>query len=410
VPAAAGVLQERSAPVAKHSAAAAASPIQGELANLTTVEMAAKFIAKNPKLTPSETGKREAKWTEKTRSQFETAMRLLQKSMGTKPFVALTNEDLGTLLEYFDGLPPNHHKSPRHGPMSLAEICAEAQKDVKRGKLAKSALGLNIPTLNRHFRFIRMAHEWCRGRLPQLQALEWAAYSFNDSRSARDQRDPFPPEVARKLFLLPPWHGCANRRQRFRPGREVFHDSVYWVLPIIWYSGMRREEACKLQVSEVVLSPEGIWYFDVVDSEAGRLKNVASRRRVPIAAELLRLGLLDFVNIMKNAGEKLLFPELVSDTRAMGEIYYRHAWKKLLEVFDGSTAGLTTHGIRHMVADELKAAGIDHEVRADLLGHALEDETGGRYSKAARLRILKEAVDKIPVVTNIVRKEPVWRP
>ena len=130
---------------------------------------------------------------------------------------------------------------------------------------------------------------------------------------------------------------------------------------------------------------------------------------MPIAAELLRLGFLDFVNVMKNAGEKLLFPELVSDTRAMGEMYYRRAWKKLLDVFEGSTEGLSTHAIRHMVVDELKAAGILHEVRADLLGHALEDETAGRYSKAARLSILQEAVDKIPVVTKTVRKAPVWR-
>lgn len=389
---------------------AAPPPVEGELADLTAEQMATKFITANPKLTASLTGKREARWTDKTRSQFEAAMRLLQKSMGKKPFVALTNEDLLQLLEHFDGLPPNHHKSPRHGPMSLAEICSEAQVEVKRGKLKKTELGLNIPTLNRHFRFIRMAHTWCRKHLPQLKDLNWEAYSFRDSRNARDQRDAFPVGVARKLFLLPPWHGCANRRQRFKPGREIFHDSIYWVLPIIWYSGMRREEACKLQVHEIVLSPEGIWYFDVVASEAGRLKNTASRRRVPIANELLRLGFLDFVNVMRNAGERLLFPELASDTRAMGEMYYRHAWKKLLDVYDGPAQGLTTHAIRHMVADELKAAGIDHEVRADLLGHALEDETGGRYSKAARLSILKEAVDKIPVVTKTIRKEPVWRP
>jgi integrase len=402
--------RELPAPAKTVRAAAAETPIEGELANLTAEQMARKFVEANPKLTASMTGKREARWTDKTRSQFETAMRLLEKSMGTKPFVELTNEDLRQLLEHFDGLPPNHHKSPRHGPMSLEAICAEAQSEVKKGKLEKKALGLNIPTLNRHFRFIRMAHTWCRKQLPQLNELNWEAYSFRDSRNARDQRDAFPVDVARKLFLLPPWQGCANRRQRFKPGREVFHDSVYWVLPIIWYSGMRREEACKLQVSEIVLSPEGIWYFDVVASEAGRLKNTASKRRVPIASELLRLGFLDFVNVMRNAGEKLLFPELASDTRAMGEMYYRHAWKKLLEVFDGPTEGLSTHAIRHMVADELKAVRIDHEIRADLLGHALEDETGGRYSKAARLAVLQEAVDKIPVVTKTVRKEPIWRP
>lgn len=385
-------------------------PVSFEWANLTPEQIAKKFVEQNPKLMGSATGKREGKWTEKTRSQFESAMRLLQKSIGPKPFASLTNRDLGQLLEHFDGLPPNHHKSPRHGPMSLAEICAEAQQEVRSGKLSKSALGLNVPTLNRHFRFIRMAHEWLRRGDPQLPALNWKDYSFDDARSAREQRDPFPVDVARKMFRLPPWHGCANRRLRFKPGREIFHDSLYWVFPIIWYSGMRREEACKLQVNDIARSAEGIWYFDVVDTEAGRLKNTASKRRIPIADELLRLGLVEFVSAMRSAGESLLFPELLSDTRRLGDTYYRLGWSKLLAAFEGSDGAVTIHGIRHTVADELKAAGVDHEVRADLLGHSLESETAGRYSKAARLSILREAVNKIPVVTSALRRETITRP
>jgi len=54
----------------------------------------------------------------------------------------------------------------------------------------------------------------------------------------------------------------------------------------------------------------------------------------------------------------------------------------------------------------LKAAGITEEVRADLLGHAMESETAGRYSKASRLVTLKMAVDRIPHVTRAVRPAP----
>ena len=374
-------------------------------ATLTAEQAAAKFIDENPKLRGSATGKREAKWTPKTRSQFETAMRLLQKSMGTTPFVAMSNDDLRRLLSHFDGLPPNHHKSPRHGPMSLEEICAEARAEVAAGRLARDALGLNVPTLNRHFRFIKTAHDWMRQQTGAA-ALDWKAFSFDDGRTAREQRDAFPVAVARKIFLLPPWHGCANVRQRLKPGREVFHDSLYWVFPILWYSGMRRAEACKLQVSDIVRSEDGIWYFDIDVTDAGRLKTSSSRRCIPLADELLRLGLLEYVAAMKHAGEVLLFPELVSDTRPMGDTYYRMGWNKILAVLENKQDGLTLHGIRHTVADELKAAGITEEVRADLLGHAMESETAGRYSKASRLVTLKMAVDRIPQVTRAVRPAP----
>jgi integrase len=76
---------------------------------------------------------------------------------------------------------------------------------------------------------------------------------------------------------------------------------------------------------------------------------------------------------------------------------------KILACLEEKPDDLTLHGIRHTVADELKAAGISEEVRADLLGHTLESETAGRYSKASRLSILLEAVNKIPIVTSAVR-------
>jgi integrase len=371
-----------------------------DFATLTAIEAGEKYVADNPKLMGA--GKREGKWTDKTLSQFRTAMRLVQKSIGTKPFWTLSRADIQQLLVHFDGLPPNHHKTPRHDAMTLAEICQEAQDEIKAGRLHADKLGLNIPTLNRHFRFIRAVHDWMGREVDQVERIDWSQFIFTDTRSAREQRVAFPVELGRKLFRLPPWHGCSNRLRRFRPGREIIHDSVYWVLPIIWYSGMRREEACKLQVTDVG-NEDGIWFFDVDDTEAGRVKSNSSKRRIPVADELIRLGFIAFLDACKGAGRELLFPELVSGTRRMGDTYYRLCWNHLMAALGDEAEGLTLHGIRHMVADELKAAGVNEEARADLLGHTLASETAGRYSKASRLNNLAVLVNKIPVVTSTVK-------
>lgn len=380
--------------------AAPRAPIPSEFANLTAQEFASKYIEDNPKL--SESGKRGGKWTAKTRTQFESAMRLLEKSMGSKPFAELHTQDLKRLLAHFDSLPPNHHKSPRHNPMTLDEICTEAQVEIREGRLDPSELGLNVPTLQRHFRFIRMAHEWLRKQVKGIAELDWQAFAFEDDRPARDQRKTFPVDLARKLFRLPPWHGCAGVRHRFKPGREIYSDSFFWVIPIVWYSGMRREEACKLLVTDIAQDADGLWYFDVDDTEAGRIKTTSSRRQIPFAEELIRLGLPEFVAAQRGKGEALLFPELTKTNKGLGETFYRHCWKKLMPLLEADTAGLSLHSIRHTVADELKAAGVPEEVRADLLGHVLETETAGRYSKASRLAILKNAVDQIPCATRAV--------
>ena len=70
----------------------------------------------------------------------------------------------------------------------------------------------------------------------------------------------------------------------------------------------------------------------------------------------------------------------------------------------------TIHGIRHMVADELKAASVSEEVRADLLGHTLQSETAGRYWKASRLETLRTAVNTIPIVTSSIEKATIRIP
>lgn len=388
---------------------AATPPVPGEWAALTCVEAGEKFLAENPKLLGSGTGKRQARWDDKTLKQFRTALRLLHKSVGDEPFWSLRQADILELMADFDRLPPNHHKSPRHDAMSLKEIGAEAQRDIQAGKLSEAELGLGIGTMNRHFGFIRQLHDWMRRHVPQAQQIEWGDVIFADRRSAREQREAFSVELGRKIFTLPPWRGCESRSRRLKPGRQVFHDALYWVFPVLWYTGMRREEACKLQVTDIARDEDGVWYFDIADTEAGRVKTTSSRRRIPIADELLRLGFIDFVEAIRERGARLLFPELLSPTRKMGDSYYKQCWDKIRGAL-GETDSITLHGIRHMVADELKAAGVAEEIRADLLGHTLESETAGRYSKASRLAILRDAVNQIPVITSTLKPEPVNLP
>ncbi|MCJ8191952.1 tyrosine-type recombinase/integrase [Sphingomicrobium aestuariivivum] len=377
------------------------------LAGMSATEFGRYFVEENPKLNDHGSRKRGARWTEKTRSQFEAAMRMLEKSMGAKSFIELSNNDLKQLLDHFDRLPHTHHKTPRHQDMSLEEICQEAASEVAAGKRDKGSIGLNVPTLNRHFRFIRMAHDWAVQRAPSLTNLDWAAYSFDDHRSARDVRDPFPVQLGRKILRLPPWRGCAGRSKRFVPGRELFHDAAYWVFLILWYTGMRREEACKLKTSDLSRHENGVWYFDVNDTDTGRVKNNSSRRWIPMADELIRLGLPQFSIAKKNAeGDVLLFPELKAPSRMLGDTYYRLCWNKIVAHLNEDFSGVTLHGIRHMVADELKDAGVSTEFRADLLGHTVPGETEGRYSKAARLKAMQPIVNQIPVISSTLQPIP----
>lgn len=104
----------------------------------------------------------------------------------------------------------------------------------------------------------------------------------------------------------------------------------------------------------------------------------------------------------------MLFPELrtASGERSYGDVYYKNLWMKIARKLDFIEPGRPIHSFRHTVTTELKHREVFLETRADLVGHNMSGETAGRYSKAARLTRLKEAVDQITNVTDRLRPLP----
>lgn len=375
-------------------------------ASMTPTQAAERFIVDNPKIAGD--SRRKARWQEKTRTQFEAAARLLEKSFGPRPLRLLTREDVVQLNDRFSRLPVSHHKARRHDGMTLEQICEEAATEVKAGKRKAATIGLGSTTTNRHFLFLKELTGWLRRQIGEKDQIDWADFIYEDERDAREQRDAYSEEEGRAFFRLAIWTGGRSLGRRLEGGTEIWHDAGYWVLPIAWYTGCRREEICQLTLADIG-QEDGIWYFAVTDENGGRVKNKAARRYVPFADELVRLGLPEYVEALRSAGETMLFPELrtQSGSRTYGDVFYKSWWTKIAPRLDFIEPGQALHAFRHMVATELKDREVFLETRADLVGHAMSGETAGRYSKAAKLSRLKEAVDQIPKVTDRLKCHPV---
>lgn len=392
--------------VAGRPASGEAAPPEPQIAepwlSMTPTQAAERFIADNPKIVGD--ARRKARWTDKTRSQFLSAARLLEKSYGARPIRLLVREDVVRLNEHFSRLPVSHHKSRRHDAMSLEEICREAAAEVKDGARDAETIGLQATSTNRHFLFLKELVAWVGRQVAGIAAIDWSDFLYEDDRDARQQRDAYTEEEGRALFRLPIWTGSRSLGRRLEPGTEIWHDAGFWVLPIAWYTGCRREEICQLTLDDVG-EEDGIWFLAITDENGGRVKNRAAVRLVPFADELVRLGLPGYVRALRAAGETMLFPELrtSSGRRSYGDVYYKNWWTKVARKLDFVEPGQAIHSFRHMVTTELKDREVFLETRADLVGHGLSGETAGRYSKAARLGRLKEAVDQIPKVTDRLR-------
>lgn len=185
-------------------------------ASMTPTQAAERFIADNPKIVGD--ARRKARWTEKTRTQFLSAARLLEKSYGARPIRRVAREDVVRLNEHFSRLPVSHHKSRRHDVMSLEEICREAEAEIKAGARDANTIGLQATSTNRHFLFLKELMAWVGKQVDGVAPIDWSDFLYEDDRGARDQRDAYTEEEGRSLFRLPIWTGSRSLGRRLEQG------------------------------------------------------------------------------------------------------------------------------------------------------------------------------------------------
>lgn len=409
-------------PVPATAAAAPPSPPsvltteQQRHAALTAVEAVEEYIRIKPKArgkadeatvtagSPQQIRKSTAKvWGHSQRRQFRAAAFLFGKSNGGKALAAATQDDLNDFYDRLNRLPSSHHKSPRHEPMSLEAICEEAAQRLADDAEVNVTIGLDVGTINRHFANLKRLCTWLAGKTP-MGPLDFSDFILEeDDRDDRDERDPYTIEQGLELFRLPIWTGSVSLDDRLsaRPGGSIWHDAAYWVMPIVWYSGMRREEACKLLVDDIG-DEDGIAFFNIRATHAGTVKTATSVRKVPINSELRRLGFLDYVAAMKAAGEVYLFPEMIPGRggRTLGDVFFKTVWLNIKPHLTLVKPGQAVHSGRHMVSTELKMLQTFEEFRSDLLGQKAAGENASRYAGATRLQSLLDVVERIPKVTE----------
>ncbi|MGZ0071786.1 integrase [Sphingobium limneticum] len=350
-------------------------------------------------------------WGESQRRQFQAAPFYFGKSNGGKPLAATRQEDLNNFYDHLNRLPSTHHKSNRHDAMKLEDICAEAAETVDRlanaGEVCTFTIGLDVGTINRHFANLKKLCLWMAAKTP-MASLDFSDFILEeDDRDERDERDPYTIQQGQELFALPIWtggHGVEiTDRLKPKAAGQVWHDAAYWVMPIVWYSGMRREEACKLLVDDID-EEDGIPYFNIRKTSAGSVKNATSIRKVPICEELRRLGFLDYVSAMRAEGETYLFPEIMPGRvgRSLGDVFFKNIWLNIKPHLTLVKPGQAVHSGRHMVSTELKMLQTFEEFRSDLLGQKSGGINASRYAGATRLEVLLGIVDQIPKVTKLL--------
>jgi integrase len=149
----------------------------------------------------------------------------------------------------------------------------------------------------------------------------------------------------------------------------------YWFPLIAIHGGERIGEISQLHLSDLKQTEKGVWFFDINENTADKnLKNRDSNRVVPVHPMVLECGLVEWVQALKDAGYRRLFPEL---TWSDGTRYRKEPVRRMSTTLktlgmerDGSKV---FHSFRHTVNNILIRQDMDRGatdlLRKRLLGH-----------------------------------------
>ena len=333
-------------------------------------------------------------WSKRTQIAHATTRKWVVEVFGEQTALTdITREGCRDFVALLREMPKSAHQ--RFPDMTIREVVAAAKA---RGE----ARLISTANLNAYVNRFGGVMNWAINE-GYLDRNPLKGLKLPDPVKKRDKRNPFSPEQLRRIFDAPIYTGCRDDANGYAiPGDQRPRRARFWVPLIALFSGLRLNEICQLEVSDI-REIDGIACFNVTSGvsltgDEKRVKTNASERVVPVHDELIRCGFLAFAASQRLCGETNLFPEL-----PFGHLGYRSTaisrWFTRFLENAGATAPLTCfHSFRHNFRDGLREAKIDRDL-ALLLGGWTTDGKGtavaDNYGSGYQPRALAEALNAV---------------
>lgn len=263
--------------------------------------------------------------------------------------------------------------------------------DVGNWVQALRAGGLETPTIVNKCSYLRGFFDWAkaRGYYPSFAKDENPA-SGQIVFGTREKR-------ARRAFGFKAFNDDQVCKLFDAKALEGLSEAARWGAWIGLYTGARVAEVGQLTLADFV-EVDGIPCIRICDEGEGQsVKSEVSIRTIPVHPKLVELGLLKRVAELRKDGQKRLFPKVkVGGVNGPGN-WLSKAFSRHVEAFVGrpEKGKFGFHSLRKTVVQGLQGAGVTAELRAAYVGHELDDEHHGAYSRAPTMRELLEAVKKL---------------
>lgn len=243
---------------------------------------------------------------------------------------------------------------------------------------------LEVPTLNERLTKIRGIYKIAVGKhvLKANPAAGTLGVKESGAKKRKKRRLPFDATDLHTIFGSEVF--TQHKRSKGQAG-----EASYWIPLLMFYTGARPEELAGLALSDLVHDPKLGWFLSIVDrpcdddldlfddevpeSHRRTLKNAVSIRRVPVAQQLIDLGLLRYVEWLRARKVTVFFPTLKKDfhgklSGSFSKFFGRY--KRALGITDKRKV---LYSFRHCMKDMLEAAGAPSKYLQRLLGHTTGD-------------------------------------
>ncbi|MHA2814285.1 site-specific integrase [Vibrio campbellii] len=269
-------------------------------------------------------------------------------------------------------------------------------KNFRKYQCFNGLVGIDVVIANSTHKFDTLSKSTVKGIIQKLSTFcNWAVnHGYIDSNEFRC------------LATLPQKHEDKRQALTNENLADIFHMADYiqhkykhpyyfWLPIMLRYTGARMNELCQLYRADVITSSK-IPYFQVHEKRSDqRVKNHASKRKIPIHSELIRLGFLEFIASLNS---ERVFPEL-----KLVDGYYSHnasKWFARRRAALGLGKGYDAHSFRHTFVNELKQNLIPREVIKSLIGHDQQSDSFNVYGKEYQVDVLKEFIEKIDTTST----------
>ncbi|ADN75330.1 integrase family protein [Ferrimonas balearica DSM 9799] len=317
-----------------------------------------------PRLTPRPTPKPRSKTTPLLSEVMESFIREKTLAGAWKPKEVSINRTVFAELKGVVGdLPVTQFR--------FEEALAYKQHFLEEGRLSAS-------TINKKLSKVGHLMQWASVHYGAVNPMEGLAIR-NARVAPRDQRKAVSERQVRQMLRL-----AAEQDKSFKR----------WLPLLGAYTGARIGELSQLYLDDFVVV-EGYPCIHIRQAKPDQtLKTASSERVIPIHSQLIKAGLLQFVERQLAAGHKRLFPELrYSEVNGYG--HASSMWFTKFRAKMGWGEGETFHSLRHTLVTQLKRKGFGADIVGGLVGHSTGSITFDRYGKAFLVSDLLPVVEAV---------------